>query len=406
MIDREFAASLASRFGTPLYAYDLAEVERRAKALLSVLPDESLLLYSLKANPLPAIGAALRKLGCGAEVSSSGELSSALEAGFHPSKILYTGPAKTEAEIAEALGKGVVHFSCESLTEILRLNQAAAESEAKVTALLRINPSTPPKARLAMSGVPSQFGFEEEVLVSHLESLKALDRVEIAGIHVYFGTQIQEAEALLSAFARAVETGEQIAEKIGYSFRILNVGGGFPWPYATQGQGLDPEELARGLKDLSQQRRGNRSAQLWFESGRYLTASSGMLLASVMDVKESKGSKYIVLDAGINHLGGMTGLGRVLRPLISVDFVEPKARGPETFDVVGPLCTPLDCLGRGIEIPRPRVGELVSIPNVGAYGLTASLIAFLSRPSPAEVVHVGDEIVEAYRFGARQERIA
>lgn len=349
----------------------------------------------------------MRRLGCGAEVSSSGELHSALEAGFHPSKILYTGPAKTVAEIAEALAKGVVHFSCESLTEILRLNQAAAESGAKVTALLRVNPSATPRARLAMSGVPSQFGFEEDVLVPHLESLKALDRVEIAGTHVYFGTQIEGAEALLSAFARGVETGEQIAEKIGYSFRILNVGGGFPWPYATQGQGLDPEELTKGLKDLSRQRRRNRAAQLWFESGRYLTASSGSLLASVMDVKESKGgSKYVVLDAGINHLGGMTGLGRVLRPLISVNFLEPKARGPETFDIVGPLCTPLDCLGRSIEIPRPRVGELVSIPNVGAYGLTASLIAFLSRPSPAEVVHVGNEVVEAYRFGARQERIA
>src|SRR5262249_53430277 len=121
------------------------------------------------------------------------------------------------------------------------------------------------------------------------------------------------------------------------------------------------------------------STKLWFESGRYICASSGTLIATVLDVKESKGGKkYVVLDTGINHLGGMSGLGRIPRPFISVVPLNGDGAGEiENFDVVGPLCSPLDSLARNLKLPRLKPGDLVAIPNVGAYGLSASLIGFL-----------------------------
>ena len=191
MIDREFAQVLAKKFGSPLYVYDLEEVEYRAECLLSVLPVGSALLYSLKANPLPAIGMLLRKLGCGAEVSSAGELNAAFHAGFVASKILYTGPGKTEEEIREALSTGIIHFSCESWTDLARLELAAREFNAKAKVLIRINPSIPPKAQLAMCGVESQFGFEEVSLVDGAKRLESFrNNLEILGVHVYYGTQM------------------------------------------------------------------------------------------------------------------------------------------------------------------------------------------------------------------------
>ena len=401
MIDKEFAQYLVTKFGSPLYAYDLEEVKQRAEVLHSILPEDSVLFYSFKANPLPAIGALLRGLGCGAEISSTGELEAASEAGFVSSSILYTGPGKTREEIHNALSAGVTYFSCESWNDLACLECSASEFNSQVKVLLRVNPSTAPRAQLAMTGVPSQFGFEEECLVTGAEKLRTLqDNVEIAGIHVYYGTQVSVCDALISTLRNAIQTAEYLSEQFGFSFRIVNLGGGFPWPYATTGTGPNLIDLQSALPELSSQRRLTSSAELWFESGRYLSASSGTLMTRVLDVKETKGGKkYLVLDAGINHLGGMSGLGRILQSVISIEPVKPiKSTETDIVDVVGPLCSPLDCIARNIEVPRLRLGDLVCIPNVGAYGLTASLISFLSRPSPVEVTYRGRQCVNVYRL--------
>jgi diaminopimelate decarboxylase len=117
-------------------------------------------------------------------------------------------------------------------------------------------------------------------------------------------------------------------------------------------------------------------------------------------VKVFPSRSFVILDTGIHHLGGMAGLGRVPRsPLKLVNFsLGSQHRATLIADVVGPLCTPLDALARGVHIPEVRMGDLVGIPNVGAYGITASLIGFLSHPPPVEVAHEGGEVVEAWRL--------
>ena len=408
MIDKEFAQYLVAKFGSPLYAYDLGEVEYRTETLLSVLPVGSALFYSLKANPLPAISAVLRTRGCSAEVSSTGELAAAQEAGFLPSRILYSGPGKTKEEIHNALSAGVVYYSCESWNDLARLESSVSDFDFKVKVLLRVNPSTAPMAQLAMTGLPSQFGFEADSLIAKVEKLQSLHtNVEIVGIHVYYGTQISVCEALISTLQNAIQTAEHLSEQLGFTFHVVDVGGGFPWPYATSEFGPNLTGMQPALSKLSDQRKFTRSAQLWFESGRYLSASSGTLLTRVLDVKESKGGKkYLVLDAGINHLGGMSGLGRILPSAISIEPAEPiTSTEIETVDVVGPLCSPLDFIARDIENPGLRLGDLICIPNVGAYGLTASLVNFLSRPSPVEVTYRGNQCVGVYRLLTGHKKI-
>ena len=137
--------------------------------------------------------------------------------------------------------------------------------------------------------------------------------------------------------------------------------------------------------------------QVAFESGRYLVAASGTLVGRVVDVKESKGEVFVVLDTGINHLGGMAGLRRIPRILPDVAPAEGDAEPRESV-LTGPLCTPLDVFGRGSELPSLEPGELVTIPNVGAYGLTASLVAFLGFDPPVEVCLDGEEVVSASRL--------
>ena len=394
MIAPDFAQALLREYGSPLYAYDLDEADQRARALRAVLPVDATLFYSLKANPLPALVETLERQGCGAEVSSLGELAVATAA-VEPGRILYGGPGKTSAETAAALAAGVRHFSCESWTDVRRLDAEAARAGVRARALVRVNPAVPPQARLAMTGVPSQFGFEEEAL--NAAAVPELRALELVGIHVYYGTQIS-AETLVATTEIALDVAERVSARLGFVCRIVDAGGGFPWPYARTGDGPGLDGLRAPWAELMARHAVARSSALWFESGRYLSAASGTLLATVLEVKMSKGKKFVVLDSGINHLGGMSGLGRIARTSISLIRLAGDTGEPEPVDVVGPLCSTLDSLGRGIPAPPLRPGDAVAIPNVGAYGLTASLIGFLGHPAPREVACRGDRVTATYRM--------
>jgi len=406
-----FHHDLAQRFGTPFYAYDAAEIERRAAEIREVLPapGSSRLLFSFKSNPLASVAEETRRAGCEADLTSPGELAAAYEAGFDFACALYGGPGKGEDELRHAIDTGVRHFSVESENDLAALRGAAEGADVEVKALLRINPGEAPRAKLAMSGVASQFGFEENVLRERGAAVVAAagEHVRPVGIHIYWGTQIGETDALLASFAKTVEIAEAISAGAGFPLEILNFGGGFPWPYAHAGRGPDLSVMREGLAALHRDAGAARDAQWWFESGRHLVASSGTLVTRVMDVKDSKDEKrYLVLDTGIHHLGGMSGLGRI--PRFSIELEPPAARRGnevETFDVVGQLCTPLDCMGRRIELPTVEPGDLLAIPNVGAYGPTASVTHFLSRSTPAEIVHRDGSVVAAHRLRGGHERL-
>jgi diaminopimelate decarboxylase len=396
MIDRGLAAGLAGRFGTPLYLYDAGRLEARARELLEALPRGSRLLYSFKANPLPAVAEVLREAGCDAEVSSSGELAAALAAGYAPGALLFTGPGKTEDELAEALEAGIRRFSCESWTELERLDAVAAPAGATAEVLLRVNPEVPPRARLAMGGGPSRFGFEPAALAGRGVRLRGLRRLRIVGVHVYHGTQIP-AEALAETFESGLRLVEGLAEALDLDLRIADLGGGFPWPFAAAGEGPGAGELREALAGVAGRSWRRPAPETWFESGRFLAASSGTLVTRVLDVRDSGGRRFVIVDAGINHLGGMSGLGRLARPEVTFQPAGPGEPAGEV-DVVGPLCTPLDVLARGVRLPDCNPGDLLCVPNTGAYGLTASLVGFLSRRPPAEVVHRDGEVLAVHRL--------
>ena len=404
MIGGALATALAEEFGTPLYVYDLGEVDRRSLELRALLPRESKLLYSMKANPLPSVAAAARLAGCSVEISSEGELDAAAEAGFEPASMMYTGPAKGERELRRAVGSGVGCFSAESLLDLERIAAAARRASTTARVLLRVNPNAAPRARLAMTGVPSHFGFEESELESLSARISSLGGVDVAGIHVYLGTQLADADALADAFHIAIDAAERMAAF--FRIRVIDLGGGFPWPFASTEAGPNLEPLAAPLKSLVGSRVSSSGAELWFESGRYVVASCGTLLARVMDVKRSRGTTFYLLDAGVAHLGGMSGLGRVLRPAASLVAVEGGASDKSILaDVVGPLCTPLDCLARGVNVPEVEPGAVVAIPNVGAYGATASLYGFLSRPTALEVSVRGEQVVSVGRLRGGHESL-
>jgi diaminopimelate decarboxylase len=368
--------------------------------LRNSLPPGLVIYYSLKANPHPAIARALREAerwpGCRAEVSSLGELSVALEAGFDAGECLYTGPGKTERELIAAIGAGVRMFSIESLIDLIRAGNVALRMGAVIDCLLRINSESSSAATsIRMMGKPSQFGIDSETLETVLPRMRAVRGTRLVGAHFYSQSNAKDEPSLLGELQQSVITAARLQADLDLPMHTLDIGGGFAAPYSVPGERPLYRRLRVELGDtLDKHFPDWRSGTplVACESGRYLVGDCGELVSSVISVKESRGSRFVILDAGINTLGGMAGLGRLMPLAVQPD----DWHGPEdvaTATLVGPLCTPGDVLTRNAQLHTFGVGDIVTVPNTGAYGLTASLLMFLSRPAPHEVVLRGGEVL-------------
>ncbi|NJQ01091.1 type III PLP-dependent enzyme [Streptomyces zingiberis] len=411
---RRHLTQIIQSVGTPAYVYDLGVVRSSFAALREDLPAASELFYSLKANPHPLVVAQLADLGARAEVSSTGELSVALAAGCPAHGVLYTGPGKTMAELEDALHRGVRLFSVESVTDRQRLAEACSRTGSTADYLIRVNsPRGSTGGSLRMTGRPSAFGVDHNDSQALDRLLRPLGAVRPVGMHTFCATNIADPVALAAEFEQSVRTIAAIAGPAGFTPQVLDLGGGFPAPFARPGS-LPRHPQLRAAIDAAldtafpdQRRNGTR---VLFESGRALTATAGTLLTTVLDVKLSGDRVFAVLDAGVNVLGGMSGLGRLRSPSVvpiplgeGTPASELSPAGPVTL--VGPLCTPLDVLAPAVEGLSLSPGQTLAIPNTGAYGPTASLLGFLSRTPPAEVVVDGDRIVAAGRLGLHTQEV-
>lgn len=398
------AAAVRAGVETPAYVYDLAEVRANSARLRAALPALTGVYYSLKANPHPAVLAALRAEEVHPEVCSPGELDSALAAGWRADEVLYTGPGKRDRDLARALWLDVREFCVDSPTALDQLDRLAARSDVDVRCLLRVNDQQPVAGQgLAMTGVASQFGADTRWVLAEPERFANRERVRVVGLHLYMGTNLTEVGDLLAQFSRSLRTTAVVAEALarhGVEIDVLDLGGGFGAPFAKDGPFVDLTGLREGLEELfDEQVPGWRGGgpRIVFESGRYLVGTAGTLVTGVLDVKRSHGKDVVVLESGINHLGGMSGLRRL--PPLNPHLVGPPRDGAVSPVVVtGPLCTPLDSWSRSAQLPPLYPGDLLAVPNVGAYGLYASLVAFLGHPAPVEVVVDGDRLVHISRL--------
>lgn len=227
---------LRSKYGSPLYIYDLNILRQSCHRLRDALPEPSMLYYSLKANPHPAIVKQLLDLGCRAEVSSLGELNSVLEAGGLPRDVLYTGPGKSESELKVAVAQGVQWFSVESMKELEKLRSVVSSGTPPIQVIMRINPDQGlADAGLAMTGTPSQFGTDEQKLLRELKEMQECDEIRIAGFHIFNGTNTANAERLAESFLSSIQVIARISKETGIPLQFVDLGGGFGHPYAVSG---------------------------------------------------------------------------------------------------------------------------------------------------------------------------
>ncbi|MGY1422633.1 decarboxylase [Bacillus cereus] len=399
MIDYKY---LTKKYGSPIYIYNLDEISLSYEKLVRSLPNKSVIYYSLKANPNPEVVKHLISLGCHAEVSSIGELRTALNVGAAPEKCIYTGPGKTKSEIQFAIEKNINHFSVESLEELSVLKEIANKSKNPINITLRVNPAfNVGKASIKMTGLPSQFGFDEESIDNEmLEEINEYKNMKIIGFHIYNGSNFNSVDILEENYKNILTTVINLQKKLALDLEFIDFGGGFAAPFGKDESLTNYEYLKNRLERLfDAEFKDIKRPTIAFESGRYLTATCGTLVGTVQSVKESKGKKYCVVDFGINHLGGMSGLRRIPTielQLYKFDSLVENELTIDKINIVGPLCTPLDYLAKNVSIKQVKANDIVYVPCVGAYGLTGSLLGFLSREIPKEIIIKNQKIICSY----------
>jgi diaminopimelate decarboxylase len=412
----------AGRFGTPLYLTDETAIAAAAAELRDAFPDPWIRQYSVKANDVPAVIAAVTTplRGLGANVVSRGEWAAARAAGVPNGRITLEGIGKTDADLRAAVrsaadGDPILWLALESPDEATVLGRIAARAwlgrtgrdgrrRPALDVLFRLNPDVNPEtqAALAVGAGGSKFGMTETELSAAVELVARAERgLRARGIHLHVGSQLGAIDAWRDAVRRGLALLALLGGKLP-DFDTLDVGGGFAIaPFGEMGP--RPERFARELPALLETIPADRRpARLAIEPGRFVVARAGWLVGRVLHVRD-RGGRQVVLDTGMTELirpalyGGrhavvaLTSRGRPVegRPTTA----------DEPVDVHGPICESTDALGTH-PLPPLRRGDLVAIRDAGAYAASFSS-TYNGRPRPPQLILTMDgRLVLGRRRGA------
>lgn len=376
-------AELAKQYGTPLYIYSRATIERHWHAFDQAAGErEHLVCYAVKANSNIAVLNVMARLGSGFDIVSKGELMRVLEAGGDPKKVVFSGVGKTSEEIAFALNLGIYCFNVESVAELERI-QAVAKDLNKVAPIsLRVNPDVDAGTHPYIStGLKeNKFGISIEQAPALYQYAATLSHVKIQGVDCHIGSQLTEVLPFLDALDRVLKLVDTLAEQ-GILLSHIDVGGGLGVCYDNE-KPPHPKEYAQAIA----QKLVGRDLTLIYEPGRAVMANAGILVTEVEYIKASEERNFAIVDAAMNDLI-RPALYQAWQAIIEVEQRDDLESAQ--YDVVGPICETGDFLGKDRELAI-CAGDFLAVRSAGAYGFTMSS-NYNSRPRAAEVMVDGSE---------------
>lgn len=388
--EREIAA-LALQFGTPLYIYSRATLERHYRVF-----DEAFgqhphrICYAVKANSNIAVLNLLTRLGSGFDIVSGGELARVLAAGGEAKKIVFSGVGKLEWEIEHALAADVFCFNIESKAELERLDQIARRMNKVAAIAIRVNPDIDAKTHpyIATGLKENKFGvaIDEALALYRQASLKKA--IHIIGIGCHIGSQLLELEPFVAACRRLMELIKQLQQE-NINIQHMDVGGGLGVRYKNE-MPASPADYVKALQSIIPS-----NLEIMIEPGRAIIANAGILVTRVEYIKETADKNFAIVDAGMNDF---------LRPALYsaeqeiISVLLHKNATNKKYDIVGPVCETADFLGKDCLLSL-QAGDLVAIRTAGAYGFVMSS-NYNTRTRAAEIMVDGKEV---YLIRAREK---
>ncbi|MBB5707179.1 pyridoxal-dependent decarboxylase, exosortase A system-associated [Sphingopyxis panaciterrulae] len=383
------ADALADTAGdTPLFVYDSAMLAARAGEWRAAMPDAVQLHYAMKANPFAPLLAFMAGVVDGFDVASGGELAAALASGMAAGHISFAGPGKRDRELEAAVSAGAT-LNLESAGEAERALAIAARLGRTPRLAVRVNPDFDLKGSgMKMGGGAKPFGVDAEAVPALVRRL--LDAgADWQGFHIFAGSQALDGAAIAETQTQTVALAARLADEIGATPPLVNLGGGMGVPYFPGDAAVDAKAVGDALAATLEARDAALAdSRFAMELGRWLVAEAGVYLTRIVDRKQSHGETFLVTDGGLHHqLAASGNFGTVIRRNYPIALANRFGAEPaETVSVVGCLCTPLDRLGDQVALPRAAVGDLVAIFQAGAYGATASPAAFLGQGPAREML--------------------
>lgn len=375
---------LAEEFGTPLYIYSRATLERHWHAFDSALGDHPhLICYAVKANSNIGILNVMAKLGSGFDIVSQGELERVLAAGGDASKVVFSGVAKSRAEIMRALEVGIRCFNVESIAELHHINQIAGEMGKIAPISLRVNPDVDAHTHPYIStGLKeNKFGVSVDEALEVYKLAATLPHVKITGMDCHIGSQLTELQPFLDATDRLIRLIEQLQED-GIMLKHLDLGGGLGVTYTDETPPHPSDYAAALLNKL----KGYENLEIILEPGRAIAANAGILVAKVQYLKSNESRNFAITDTGMNDMI-RPALYEAYMNIIEIDRTLEREKA--IYDVVGPVCETSDFLGKQRELAIAE-GDYIAQRSAGAYGASMSS-NYNSRPRTAEVLVDGDK---------------
>ena len=375
---------LAEEFGTPLYIYSRATLERHWHAFDSALGDHPhLICYAVKANSNIGILNIMAKLGSGFDIVSQGELERVLAAGGEASKVVFSGVAKSRAEIMRALEVGIRCFNVESIAELHHINQIAGEMGKVAPISLRVNPDVDAHTHPYIStGLKeNKFGVSVDEAREVYKLAATLPHVQITGMDCHIGSQLTELQPFLDATDRLIRLMEQLKED-SITLKHLDLGGGLGVTY-TDETPPHPSDYATALLNKL---KDYEDLEIILEPGRAIAANAGILVAKVQYLKSNESRNFAITDTGMNDMI-RPALYEAYMNIIEIDCTLEREKA--IYDVVGPVCETSDFLGKQRELAIAE-GDYIAQRSAGAYGASMSS-NYNSRPRTAEVLVDGDK---------------
>jgi len=380
-------SDIAASVGTPFYVYSTATLERHFKLFEEALEGvDHTICFAMKSLSNQAVLTFLGKLGAGMDVVSGGEYARAIAAGVPGARIVFSGVGKTRQEMATAPKDGIRQFNIESEPEMEALSEVATSLGLVAPVTVRVNPDVDAKTheKISTGKKGDKFGIPINRASEAYARAAALPGIKVVGIDVHIGSQLTQLEPFEAAYLKVADLTHQLRSE-GHEISRLDLGGGLGIPY-ERSNSAPPLPIEYGA--LIKRCVGDLGCEVEIEPGRLISGNAGLLVSSVIYVKDGDGTDFLIIDAAMNDLArpAMYGAHHDIVPV-----VEP-APGAEqrAFDIVGPICESGDTFAKARNMPAVGAGDLIAFRSAGAYGAVMAS-EYNSRPLIPEVLVKGDQ---------------
>lgn len=398
------AASIAEKFGTPLYVMDEAHIRNMMRVYKSTIESEyggnGLVVYASKAFSCMAIYAIARQEGLGVDVVSGGELYTALQAGFPADKIFLHGNNKLKNELKFAVENRVGTVVLDSFSEAEILNSLCVEYGVIQNVLVRINPGVEAHTHtfIQTARTDSKFGFSvsDGSASEFLKFVLTKKNLKFKGFHCHVGSQIFDKQPFVLAATKVMDFIAAIKRDYGVVTDILNLGGGFGIWYNDEDPHLDVNDYAEYLKSVisaitsKAQRYSLKKPYLIIEPGRSIVGEAGITLYKVGAIKDIAGvKKYVAIDGGMFENPRYALYQAKYTALLAARANEPCT---EIVTIAGKCCESGDIIAADVPLPKAETGDILAVLSTGAYNF--SMASNYNRNLVPPVVLVGNGSAE------------